>query len=133
MKPIKVTNIKASTNNVKYAYEKKELISGFSLLGLRKNTTRDLVTIKFYTGRSRNSSIVYCNFWASDDRNTFSGSGTAGGGGYHKASAALQEAINSSGIRLNTPIDGRGDSSMREAIKAIGNFFGYRKLYLVSF
>jgi hypothetical protein len=47
------------------------------------------------------------------------GSGTAGGYGYHRASAAAQEAINNAGIDLDEDINGRGDYAMEEAVFAI--------------
>ena len=56
-----------------------------------------------------------------------SGHGKAGGYGYHKESAALQEAIESAGIKLRSPIDGAGDSAVRGAMEAI-NRAAFRKL-----
>jgi hypothetical protein len=124
MKPIKAVIAEVTAGRAKYEYERKELVSGFN---------KNLITVKFYMGRSSNASVVYCNIWLGNDTHCASGTGSAGGGGYHKKSAALQEAIDSAGIALSSPIDGRGDSSMREAIKAIGKCLGYRKTFLISF
>jgi len=43
----------------------------------------------------------------------------AGGGGYHKRSAAAGSAISNAGIVLSKDIDGRGDGAIREAVEAI--------------
>jgi hypothetical protein len=53
------------------------------------------------------------------------GSGTAGGGGYHKQSAAAQAAINNAGFELSLPIDGRGEGMMRDAVLAIADAIGF--------
>lgn len=47
------------------------------------------------------------------------GSGSAGGYGYHRPSAAAQEAIRNAGISLAINIDGRGEEAIREAMLAI--------------
>lgn len=47
------------------------------------------------------------------------GSGSAGGYGYHRASAAAEEAITNAGIELDEHIGGRGDVAMSEAVEAI--------------
>lgn len=93
---------------------------------------------RFYMGRSRSASTVYCSLWVwNHGANVdISGHGRAGGYGYHKRSAALQSAINSAEIKLwgspydsedentgGTPerasIGGCGDSAMRSALLAI--------------
>lgn len=47
------------------------------------------------------------------------GSGRAGGYGYHRPSAALQQAIQNAGFTLSRGIDGVGEDAMREALLAI--------------
>jgi len=53
-----------------------------------------------------------------------SGSGSAGGYGHHKPSAAASEAIRNAGIELSQDISGRGDESIRGAVKAIADAIG---------
>ena len=60
--------------------------------------------------------------YSSDTRN---GSGFASGGGYHKASAALQEAIQNAGFVLSEAIDGRGNGMMEDALLAVADACGY--------
>lgn len=54
------------------------------------------------------------------------GRGRAGGGGYHKSSAALAEALTDAGVTLSENISGRGETVMREALVAAARALGYR-------
>ena len=66
---------------------------------------------------------IYACLWTYDRRNgnyvSRSGSGWAGGYGYHRPSAAVAEAIHHAGIDLDEDIGGRGDSAIKEACLAI--------------
>lgn len=64
-------------------------------------------------------SVAYCAIWINSHPHHGRGNGKAGGGGYHKASAALASAISDAGIQLSEPINGRGDSVMLEAVEAV--------------
>ena len=108
---------------------------------IARNARGELQTIcdaRFYMGRSRSASTVYCSLWVHNfgAEVDISGHGRAGGYGYHKTSAALQAAIDSAGIKLwgsaydgedenkggephRVYIDGCGDSAMRSALLAI--------------
>ncbi len=54
-----------------------------------------------------------------------SGTGSAGGYGYHKPSAAAAEAIENAGFKLTNDISGVGDGAIIEAIQAIAAEIGY--------
>ena len=108
---------------------------------IARNARGELQTIcdaRFYMGRSRSASTVYCSLWVSNygANVDISGHGRATGYGYHKRSAALQAAINSAEIKLwGSPYDGEdentggnenrasiagcGDSSIASALLAI--------------
>ena len=75
------------------------------------------VIARFYATQAR----IYCCLWIHGEPYT-SGSGWAGGYGYHKASAALQEAITNAGFTLSEPIDGRGDTAIDAALLAIAYY-----------
>ena len=47
------------------------------------------------------------------------GSGYAGGYGYHKASAAVCNAIDAAGFELDANIHGGGESALVDALKAV--------------
>lgn len=71
---------------------------------------------------SKNGTPYAC-FWAyrpGGDGMWSNGSGTAGGYGYHKASAAAGKAIRAAGFSLSENIDGRGDGAIRAAVLAVG-------------
>lgn len=74
-------------------------------------------------------STHYCCMWIHDRKHNIhvSGGGKAGGYGYHRASAAAENAINAAGISLSEHIEGRGDESIKAAMVAIMNALGYRK------
>jgi hypothetical protein len=61
-----------------------------------------------------------------------SGTGSAGGYGYHRPSAALGEAIRNTGFELSESISGRGESAMREALLAIAAAIGIERPALVE-
>jgi len=76
---------------------------------------------------------VYCCLWVYGKATYFSGSGRAGGYGYHKSSAALADAIDSAGIVLSESISGVGDGAMADALLSIGRkASGKRKLGLIK-
>ena len=74
------------------------------------------------------ASNVYCVVRAGPHHQ---GSGRAGGGGYHKASAALSYAISNAGIDLSEHIDGVGDGAMDKAMLAIAAALGVKHAYLI--
>lgn len=59
-----------------------------------------------------------------------SGGGKASGCGYHKASAALQAAINDAGIVLSESIAGVGDSAINDALIAIAKALGFKRFHI---
>ena len=112
---------------------KKELVRALSLVVVKKSEIQEVVTIRCYMGRSSSASVVYACIWVRVNGGRYtSGRGQAGGYGYHKISAAIGDAITSAGIKLDQDIDGRGDSSVREAMEAIGVALGYRNARVVS-
>ena len=110
----------ANENGRNYGGE-KETVNELKLIAMHSGKLCEIVDARFYMGRSRNSSRVYCSVWICTPGSDYlSGTGWAGGGGYHKESAALQDALESAGVKLSSPIDGRGESAMHEALEAIG-------------
>lgn len=59
-----------------------------------------------------------------------SGSGSAGGYGYHRPSAAVQEAATNAGFKFTRAFDGVGDSAVEEAVLAMAKALGHRKARL---
>jgi hypothetical protein len=85
-------------------------------------TIAEPIVLRLYhtTGRA------YACLWINCGDIHTSGSGYAGGYGYHRGSAAAQEAINNAGIVLDSAIVGRGDSATREAMMALAAACGIK-------
>lgn len=82
--------------------DNKELVSAYSLVvRMPSGELREVVTVKCYMGGSASASVVYAVMWVRcKDGEWTSGSGSAGGYGYHKESAAIADAVRSAGIEL---------------------------------
>lgn len=94
---------------------------------------RQLATLRTYMAkRSDGAGRVYASIWVHAPGVHCSGAGHASGYGYHKASAAAAAAIESAGIELSDPIDGRGDAMIDDALRAIGRALGYSNLHVVQ-
>ena len=118
--------------NGKNRSNEKELVSAWSFVVNTKKGIREPVRIRWYMARGASASRVYCSIWVSGNGIFAAGNGWAGGGGYCKTSAALEEAIASAGIKLSEEIGGVGESAMRDAGEAIVKALRYRaKPYLV--
>ena len=62
------------------------------------------------------------------------GSGKAGGYGYHRSSAAAEDAFRSAGMMFNQSFGGGGDSMTREAVQAAGEYLADgAPVYVVEF
>lgn len=101
--------------NVNYRKENGGFIR--EIIGLN-NEGGPVVHARIYHPGKQGDAPTYCALWI-HDRKGSSGTGKANGYGYHKASAALAEAITNAGYDLSEDIDGRGDSAMAEAVKAL--------------
>jgi len=118
--------------------DNKELVSAYSLVvRLPSGEMREVVTVKCYMGRSASASVVHAVLWVKcADGHWTSGSGSAGGWGYHKESAAISDAIKSAGIELKDIKNGRkdhwfdlagtGGSYYPQVFDAIARAAGYR-------
>jgi hypothetical protein len=79
-----------------------------------------VIDLRLYGTGNKNFACIWINY---NDTNT-SGTGSAGGYGYHRPSAAAAEAISNAGITLSKSISGVGDTAIREALKAIAAALG---------
>lgn len=82
------------------------------------------VTLRLYSTQARTTACVWV---AGGGR----GSGSAGGYGYHRPSAAAQEALNNAGFTFDRRFDGAGDSAIEEAMLAVASAIGVKKPALV--
>jgi hypothetical protein len=91
---------------------------------------RDVATVRFYGSGATVYCVAWLHFWNYSPDKAGRGYGKAGGGGYHKPSAAMQEALERAGVWLAEPIAGRGDSAMHEAMHAIAERLGIARPYV---
>lgn len=124
--------MKANAENLKYSdrirhYRKEDKLAR-QISIIDRDTGRELVICRTYYP----ATVAYCCIWIHGPDAHGSGAGKAGGGGYHKESAALSEALRDAGIVLSESISGRGDSAMEDALAAVARAVtGKRKFYKV--
>ena len=121
--------IKENVSNAVNYGDKKELIKTFNVV---TDGLKEVITVRCYMGRSASASTVYASIWVNAPDIHTSGKGKAGGYGYHKASAAVADAISSAGITLDTNISGVGNSAIRDALTAIANALGFERVLIVE-
>lgn len=124
-------------------YDNKETVQTWKVLVAYKGDLITPVRAEALMGRSSNASVVYANIWINGkDSFSTSGTGSAGGYGYHKTSAAISEALGNAGVTLwGSPytnygedenlkkqcwINGCGDTSILQALEAVTRALGYR-------
>jgi len=118
--------------------DNKELVSAYSLVvRLPSGDMREVITVRCYMGRSASASVVYAVLWVRCANGHWtSGSGHAGGYGYHRESAAIADAISSAGVTLQDlendrkdhwfDLGGTGTSYYPQVFEAIVRAAGYR-------
>lgn len=114
--------------NIENYRRERSFYKAISLIDLDKG--QEVASVRFYGP----SSTVYCVAWLFVDgyRNLTSarGYGKASGGGYHKESAAMSEALQAAGVRFAEPIEGRGDGAMRDALQTLATHLGIARPYI---
>ena len=118
-------------NNGKNYSPEKEMISSWDVIVNTDDGLKNIITVRCYMGRSASSSVVYAPVWVHSYDYCISGTGKAGGYGYHKQSAAIAGAIRSAGIELDKDISGVGDSAIEEALEAIASALGFGDCLIV--
>lgn len=94
---LKAKLVKPAYNAKNYG-EEKEVVDNWNVIGKVKGELKTIVTCRAYMGRSSSASVVYASIWIHGLET--SGTGSAGGYGYHKTSAAVNDAIRSAGVEL---------------------------------
>ena len=125
----------------------KEVIHQYHVIGLFNGVMASCVDCRIYMSRSGDgASPVHCALGVMDgpavhetssgNQVSFnyhtSGKGRANGYGYHKSSAAVADAIESAGIKLNSDISGMGDEAIKDALAAIGMACGASQVVVVG-
>lgn len=115
------------TENARNMGSEKETTNRMQLVAVVDGEIRVPLDARFYMGRSSRSSVVYCSVWmrSKDGKRHLAGRGSASGYGYHKESAALDDAMASAGVAFTRRFDGCGTEAMRVAIEACAIALGY--------
>ena len=124
--------------------DNKKLVSAYSLVvRLPSGDMREVITVRCYMGRSASASVIHAVMWVKcADGHWTSGSGHAGGYGYHKESAAIADAVKSAGIELKDldrtdrkdrrfDLGGTGGTYYPQVFEAIARAAGYRGRTLI--
>ncbi len=128
-----ILSITKQDNGKNYGGE-KETVCRYSLVVLQDDgTLGEVVNVVVYMGRSRTASKVYASVWLGCYERSVhtSGTGSAGGYGYHKESAAVGKAFTSAGIELAEDIRGRGTRAIYDALEAVAEHLGYKTFVIV--
>ena len=121
-----------SSKNIAHYRRENSFYAQWSLMD---SDGRDVVTARFYGS----GSVVYCVVWVSLWRHGFPaagetgscrGCGKAGGGGYHKQSAAMADALEDAGFRFSDGIAGVGETAMRAALESIARHAGISRYFI---
>lgn len=138
---LKIENVNGIRTSHREAECKNGVTTGYKAIAIIGGEAVTLADMRIAITKS---GTPYACFWAhkpaeKDEAGKYitdgmwsNGSGTAGGGGYHKASAAAGVAIRNAGFSLSESIDGCGDSAIREAVKAVGECLYCGPVYVVD-
>lgn len=88
---------------------------------------KQVISCRMYATGATN----YCALWVYGE-NYKSGTGKAGGYGYHRESAAAQDAINATGYELEKSISGVGEIAIESALKAICELEGFKDVQIFT-
>lgn len=116
--------------------EGKCFFSSYSIIDLSgeryghdKRLANSAVELRLYGTGNQNFACLWVNHSKAEIHTQ--GSGRAGGYGYHRPSAAAQEAIGNAGFDLDESISGVGDSAIEEAMVAVAKAAGLKNFILV--
>lgn len=117
MKVISFTPATDARNIAHYRRE-KSFWQSYSLIDL--DAGKEVASVRFYGS----GETVYCVAWFWGEIEGARGYGKACGYGYHKASAAMAEALQAAGFRFDGSIGGVGETAMKDALLAIAAHVG---------
>lgn len=101
----------------------RPLASTLAIVAIVGDRIETAVTCRIYGTAATNYAAVKA--YSPGGRLLASGNGKAGGGGYHRASAALHHACDAAGIELSEDISGIGECAMRAAMESIARAAGF--------
>jgi hypothetical protein len=115
------------TGKIGYHRKEKHFVRQYTVINRSFN---ELITMRFYSTPSVSYACVWIN--GRNPSVSLAGAGRANGYGYHRASAAAMAALQDAGIILSESIDGRGDSAIEEALKAVATKLTNEPIHIVE-
>lgn len=121
---MKATNLN-TPKGIKRPHRKENGFYGeYMILSVNdKGSIDKKISLRLYRSQATNTACI----WISGAGEMLSGSGSAGGYGYNRMSAACEDAINNAGFKLSEQIGGVGESAVKEALYAIADTMGWNK------
>lgn len=121
---------KEFTGDITKNRKEKNFYFQYTVVSMKENgVLHTPVELRLYATKSKH----YACIWVRNGSECqVSGGGSASGYGYHKASAAVDAAIQNAGIFLEGSLAGVGDTAIREAITAIAKSMGFEKVYVLE-
>lgn len=111
--------------------KENHFLNEYKVLTIEGDKIKEIISCRIYGTNAMN----YCCLWVQGD-SFKSGSGSAGGYGYHRPSAAVQEAINNAGYQLQDDngkplsISGVGETAIKDALEAIAKYAGFSNVQI---
>lgn len=106
--------------------KEKHFLSEYSAFIIENNSVKNVAVCRIYGTQAMN----YACIWFHTGTHT-AGSGSAGGYGYHRPSAAAEIAFKSAGFKLSEDIAGRGDGAIQKALEAcVKSLCGRKRVYI---
>lgn len=120
---------KQSMNRTIRDREEKHIYKGYKAVCIDGKGLRTLAEVRI----GATDGAHYACVWL-DGKEWAYGSGKAGGYGYDRASAAVENAFHAAGMQFDEAFGGYGSLMMEAAIKAAGEYLsGGRPVYMVDF
>lgn len=119
------TQPKKDSFNAKY--RKNSLSHSFQAVTIEGGELRTLLDLRIYFPNQ----VCYAALWAPCN-DWVNGTGKAGGGGYHKQSAAVSAAFTAAGYSFTEHWGGSGDEAIKDAIRAVCALHGFESVHIIE-
>lgn len=111
----------------------KDLLASYTVVAKTKKGFSEPITARVWRSYNADGAApLYAAVWISSEDFQLSGAGKAIGYGYHKASTAIADALQTAGVILDEDISGRGDSAIRNALTATAKVLGFNNVHIVE-
>jgi len=120
---MQVLSFNPNTDGINRNHRKENNFNGeYQVMALNEDgTICRKISCRLYSTKAMN----YCCVWISCNGDIVSGSGSAGGYGYNRMSAAVSDALKACGFKFDKEIAGVGESAVNEALIAIATDLQY--------